>query len=168
MCLKVLSTIFDSEAKLCLHSMSLVADPDVVVRLAQAFPAMVLTATAALTFTKGKLARDILFDMPLDRIVLSSCTPQTRPKPVEGGFAERVEFATPACLFEIALATAKIKGCSALDVLAQSRAAADTLLGLGLGPLPTSVAQSDDEVESALTVTEAAIPADGAAMAKED
>eukprot|EP00035_Acanthoeca_spectabilis_P006691 m.127958 g.127958 ORF g.127958 m.127958 type:complete len:145 (+) comp13615_c0_seq4:1306-1740(+) len=121
--------------------MRLTANPDVVGRLSRKFPKMVLAVTPALTFSKSKPARDILFDMPLERVVLSSCTPQTRPKPREGGMAARVDFSTPACLVEIAMAVGDIKGVEVSAVLDAARAAANTLLNLGVDPLPAPLDQ---------------------------
>jgi hypothetical protein len=121
-----------------------VADLDTVARLLRAFPNLVVAATPALTFVKGKGARDILFEADVDRIVLSSCSPQARPNPIEGGFSQRASFSTPASLYEVALAASTIKGVSVSAILLGARSAASTLLGLELPPMPSHDSESAD------------------------
>eukprot|EP00038_Savillea_parva_P001661 m.106268 g.106268 ORF g.106268 m.106268 type:complete len:462 (+) comp10578_c0_seq3:255-1640(+) len=138
---RILSTVFPADARLCLHCMGVLGDLDVVARLMRSFPDMVLSATPVVSFAKGKTARDMLFEAPLNRIVLSSCTPLTRPKPFPGGFAERTEFATTASLIDVALAVAELKQTPAAEVLLHARNAANVLFKLGLPDLPKDPAQ---------------------------
>lgn len=109
----LLKKLCSKDARLYLHSWT--AEPEIAIALLRHFPNAILGFTGSATFAKSLSTHELIFDCPLDRLVLGSCSPFSHPNvtpPPKPG-----QQCHPGLLPHIAVKIAELKGIDIEDVL---------------------------------------------------
>ena len=101
-----------------------------VLRLMPAWPRMVIGFDGRLTFAKAEHLRGLLFDVPLERLLLQSRAPDFAPANLPGRAAERQAFSHSGMVPTIAAKVAELKGAELEDVMAAARENVHAIYGI--------------------------------------
>jgi Tat protein secretion system quality control protein TatD with DNase activity len=109
----LLKKICPPDTKIYLHAWG--AEPEIAMQLLKTFPNAVVAFTGSATFVKSKSQHELIFDCPMDRLVLGSCAPYSHPNTTPpAGPGQQCH---PGLLPHIAAKVAELKNIEAEPVL---------------------------------------------------
>ena len=103
-----------------------------VLKLLRQWPHMSVGFDGRLTFSKAEHLRGLLFDVPLERLLLQSSAPNHLPATLSPSSHHHEGFSHPAVVPAVAAKVAELKEATLEEVMEQARSNAKAMFGISM------------------------------------